>query len=160
VCYKRRATEKPRNQWINDCELPDRQFSTAVYLVLLASRQHSPFGGGNREAEFCCGAVWGNANCNSTNGGTRGTVSDSLVIENGGKYCWCQATGFKAANGTSMYQYESGPTCNVHSVSSFWVFDRNYVGATRSCESDCTYDCAAQARGNSGFRVALFGAVK
>jgi hypothetical protein len=62
------------------------------------------------------------------------------------KYCWCQATGYKATNSSTIQR----------SLSSLaWVF-RDGNGSASACANYCATNCAYGVRGASAFRAALF----
>jgi len=61
------------------------------------------------------------------------------------KYCWCQATGYKASNQSTIQRPLS---------SLAWVFRND--GSASSCADNCAPYCAYYVRGNSAFRAALF----
>jgi len=111
-------------------------------------------GSGSWATEFSYGVVYGMANCNTTSGGTPGTVNNNLTTESRGQYCWCKATGFTASGN----DYASGPQCTVSPVSSSWVFVSNTNSAS-NCALGCADDCADSVRYDTGFRSALYGAV-
>jgi len=62
------------------------------------------------------------------------------------KYCWCQATGYKAANQSTIQRPLS---------SLAWVF-RYDGGAASDCAAYCAASCALSVRWNSAFRAAVF----
>ena len=113
-------------------------------------------GSGQWAAKFSYGTIWGMANCNSVNGGSRGIVS-TPTLASSGIYCWCQATGFTASGN----DYTSGPQCTVYPTPSSWVF--YYKFASGNCAQFCPDYCS---RGLVGFDAAdttyrnkFFGAV-
>ena len=61
------------------------------------------------------------------------------------KYCWCQATGYKATNQSTIQRPLS---------SLAWVF-RNDRGSASNCENFCAPLCAFYVRGASAFRAAV-----
>jgi len=61
------------------------------------------------------------------------------------KYCWCQATGYKATNQSTIQRPLS---------SLAWVFRRDF-GSASSCALNCAADCANSVRGYSAFRTAV-----
>jgi len=64
------------------------------------------------------------------------------------KYCWCQATGYKATNQSTIQRPLS---------SLAWVFG-NDRGSASACARSCAAVCADGVRGHSAFRAAVFKA--
>jgi len=64
------------------------------------------------------------------------------------KYCWCQATGYKATNQSTIQRPLS---------SLAWVF-LNAYGSASDCAYGCATYCAYRVRGDSAFRAAVFKA--
>ena len=62
------------------------------------------------------------------------------------KYCWCQATGYKATNQSTIQR----PLSSIA-----WVFD-DFYGAASGCANNCATICANSVRRNSAFRAAVF----
>ena len=64
------------------------------------------------------------------------------------KYCWCQATGYKATNQSTIQRPLS---------SLAWVFDYD-IGSASNCAGRCAAHCAYNVRWRSAFRAAVFKA--
>ena len=158
--------------YAGDCGIPDLDSSIGgsspgfISIDEGYSSNQSTYGltsPGQWAVRFTYGVVYGMANCNSTNGGSYGTVNNNLTTGSSGKYCWCQVTGFTPTSNS----YTSGPQCIVSPVSSSWVYTYPY-GFAPICMSTCADVCSAEIGGASSsddpsvpiaLRAALFGAV-
>jgi len=150
----------------NTCGIPDLDISIQessrkfgfTGLNGISGQKESTYGltvGSGQWAEkLSYGVVYGMGNCNSTDGGSMGTVNNNLNTGSSGMYCWCQVTGFTPYREDN--NYTGGPECNVSPVSSSWVFlwENN-----PNCLTACPYHCVNMFGQHSDLRRALFGAV-
>lgn len=113
---------------------------------------------GSWSVEYSFGVVYGMARCSSVGGDDHNSMypsessSDWLKedpVNDGGQYCWCQATGFTPTSD----DYSGGPQCIVTPTSSSWVFRGG------SCGENCSYICGTLIKKGVAHKVALFGAV-
>jgi len=111
---------------------------------VLGTENSSDLSNGEWSDTFSYGTVIGNAMCSTTNGthATAGTPAND-----GGRYCWCMATGYQP-NGSDVVYSPNSPLS--------WVF--RYDGESGfACASNCAGGCAYDVLGYSTFRQALFG---
>ena len=98
------------------------------------------------KVDFSYGTVKGIGRCSKVNGtyAQIGEPTDDWM-QDGAKYCWCQATNYTPLNGTEQSV-----------ASSSWVFiaDGDSAG---DCANYCPNFCASEVRGDAAFRAAVFG---
>ena len=105
------------------------------------------------------GMIYGSAHCSAKSGDTHNdtwamnyksdwaaTLTELDSVSGDKKYCWCQVTGFKPTNASSI----QGPDVLLS-----WVFF-NDASLEAYCSSICAARCSARVRNYSGFRTALF----
>jgi len=114
------------------------------------------------------GSFYGIASCNTTDGTTVGSVSDT-EFENTvtGKFCWCKATGFSGST-YLMIPGDTNPISNIKfsaELTSKWVFAHKYDivdgGITGlGCSNKCPEKCRELMAGDSSFNNAVYNAVQ
>ena len=78
---------------------------------------------------------------------TTGTYANTgNPVDSNGANCWCQATGYKPGDSSTVYS----PGV------SRWVFRYTYSSAS-DCAGSCAYDCGRYVRNLSDFRSGVFG---
>jgi hypothetical protein len=105
------------------------------------------------------GMIYGSAHCSGKSGNTHSstwstdyksdwaaTIAELDAVSGEKKYCWCQVTGFKPTNASTI----QGPLASLS-----WVFYSDY-GSAANCSYGCAAYCSNYVRSFSGFRAALF----
>ena len=94
---------------------------------------------GNNEwkVSFDYGTVYGRAKCVNSD-----TNSDGAE----GKYCWCQATGFKPFGESNIHNLDSMP----------WFFDSNREPVD-NCWRVCAFGCAGDVQTQQNKRIGVYG---
>jgi hypothetical protein len=108
------------------------------------------------------GMIYGSAHCSGKSGNTHSstwstdyksdwssTLAELDAASGEKKYCWCQVTGFKPTNASTI----QGPLASLS-----WVFSSD-SGSASNCSNRCAAGCSHDVRRNSGFRAALFTSV-
>ena len=109
---------------------------------------------------FTNGTVYGMAYCSAVSGNHHeytwpaenisdytASLTELDAISGEKKYCWCQATGYKATNQSTIQR-------PLSSLS--WVFDYGVPGSETNCAKGCATNCARHVRLGGAFRTALF----
>ena len=105
------------------------------------------------------GMIYGSAHCSAKAGNHHNgswsttyksdwsaTIAELDEVSGDKNYCWCQVTGFKPTNASTI----QGPLASLS-----WVF-RGASGSASVCSSICANYCSSYVRNYSGFRAALF----
>jgi hypothetical protein len=105
------------------------------------------------------GMIYGSAHCSAKSGNHHSstwstdyksdwasTLAELDAASGEKKYCWCQVTGFKPTNSSTI----EGPLASLS-----WVFSYD-GGSASNCSYSCANYCSNDVRSDSGFRAALF----
>jgi hypothetical protein len=133
--------------------------NTSVHEACSLRAEYTDLEANEWKSETTQGMIYGSAHCSAKSGNAHNstwsteyksdwsaTIAELDAVSGDKKYCWCQVTGFKPTNASTI----QGPDVPLS-----WLFTRD-GGSASSCSSDCVSSCSNYVRSRSGFRTALF----